>query len=114
MKKPEARLPAAPPQAPERPAPPPARPSPWEKPAAPPVVQPPVGPALQVKLNGKAMLLPGKPDGTPYYVMDLLEHSGIDFENLDRGVELQVNGQECAFSQELRAQDDVVIRYLET
>ena len=114
MKKPEARLPAAPPQAPERPAPPPARPSPWEKPAAPPVVQPPVGPALQVKLNGKAMLLPGKPEGTPYYVMDLLEHSGIDFENLDRGVELQVNGQECAFSQELRAQDDVVIRYLET
>mgnify|MGYP007025226543 CR=1 FL=1 len=36
-----------------------------------------------------------------------LEHSGIDFEHLDRGVELQVNGRECAFSQELRPQDDV-------
>jgi hypothetical protein len=69
---------------------------------------------LQVVLNGKALLLPRKPDGVPYYVMDLLEHSGIDFEHLDRGVELQVNGRECAFSQELRAQDDVVIRYLET
>lgn len=68
---------------------------------------------LQVVLNGKALILPAKPEGAPYYVMDLLEHSGIDFEHLDRGVELQVNGQECAFSQELRPQDDVVIRYLE-
>ncbi len=71
------------------------------------------GPSLQVMLNGKALILPGKPEGVPYYVMDLLEHSGIDFEHLDRGVELQVNGQECAFSQELRAQDNVVIQYLE-
>ena len=86
-----------------------------EKPAPPPVAKRPnLGPALQVALNGKTLLLPGKPDGTPYYVMDLLEHSGIDFEHLDRGVELQVNGRECAFSQELRPQDDVVIRYLET
>ena len=76
--------------------------------------QTPVGPPLQVMLNGKALLLPGKAGGTPYYVMDLLEHSGIDFEHLDRGVELQVNGQECAFSQELRPQDEVIIRYLET
>lgn len=68
---------------------------------------------LQVVLNGKTLILPAKPEGAPYYVMDLLEHSGIDFEHLDRGVELQVNGQECAFSQELRPQDDVVIRYLE-
>ena len=91
----------------EKPAAP--RPSPWEKTPEP----PPLGPALQVLLNGKSLLLPGKPDGTPYYVMDLLEYSGIDFEHLDRGVELQVNGTECAFSQELRSRDDVVIRYLE-
>ena len=45
--------------------------------------------------------------------MDLLEHSGIDFDNLDRGVELQVNGAECAFTQELRSGDNVIIRYLE-
>ena len=64
-------------------------------------------------LNGKALSLPGKGDGSPYYVMDLLEFSGIDFEHLDRGVELQVNGSECAFTQELRPQDDVIIRYLE-
>ena len=88
-------------------------PGPWEKKAAPAPAARPAAP-LQVVLNGKTLLLPGKPEGAPYYVMDLLEHSGIDFEHLDRGVELQVNGQECAFSQELRPQDDVVIRYLET
>lgn len=107
------------PRAEERsPVPPAPQPNPWEKPAAPApaprVIQPQLGPPLQVMLNGKALLLPGKPEGTPYYVMDLLEHSGIDFEHLDRGVELQVNGKECAFSQELRTQDEVIIRYLET
>ena len=107
---PRAEAPPPPPPAVERPAPP--APSPWKPPADP--VQRPSVPLLQVVLNGKALLLPRKPDGVPYYVMDLLEHSGIDFEHLDRGVELQVNGRECAFSQELRAQDDVVIRYLET
>ena len=90
-------------------------PNPWKKAPEPIVVaQPAPGPALQVMLNGKALVLPAKPEGAPYYVMDLLEHSGIDFEHLDRGVELQVNGQECAFSQELRSRDDIIIRYLET
>ena len=89
---------------PPRPEPPPAAP-----------VEPPrpLGRPLQLMLNGKQLKLPGKEDGSSYYLMDLLEFSGIDFEHLDRGVELQVNGRECAFSQELRPQDDVVIRYLE-
>ena len=64
-------------------------------------------------LNGRTLELPGKVEGGPYYVMDLLEQSEVDFEHLDRGVELKVNGAECAFTQELRPQDDVVIRYLE-
>ena len=65
-------------------------------------------------LNGQPLTLPEKEEGTPYYVMDLLEHSDIDFDNLDRGVVLQVNGTNCSFMQELKPQDDVVIRYLET
>lgn len=103
--------------------PPASRPNPWEKKAAAPPAEPaeavppeppkPLGKNIQVMLNGKQLRLPGKEDGSPYYVMDLLEFSGIDFEHLDRGVELQVNGRECAFTQELRPQDDVVIRYLE-
>lgn len=79
------------------------------------VPEPPksLGRPIQLMLNGKQLKLPGKEDGSAYYLMDLLEFSGIDFEHLDRGVELQVNGRECAFSQELHPQDDVVIRYLE-
>ncbi|NBI11393.1 cell division protein FtsA [Colidextribacter sp. OB.20] len=120
----------------ERPEPPASRPNPWERRPEPPRPAPerteppkpepprpepprpaeppkPQGRGVQVILNGKALSLPGKGDGSPYYVMDLLEFSGIDFEHLDRGVELQVNGSECAFTQELRPQDDVIIRYLE-
>lgn len=87
---------------------PPARPE--EKTPEPPKA---LGRPIQLTLNGKQLKLPGKEDGSAYYLMDLLEFSGIDFEHLDRGVELQVNGRECAFSQELHPQDDVVIRYLE-
>ena len=96
----EAR-PAPPEQAPARREPVPAAPAPR------------AGKALQVVLNGRTLELPGKVEGGPYYVMDLLEQSEVDFEHLDRGVELKVNGAECAFTQELRPQDDVVIRYLE-
>lgn len=73
----------------------------------------PQGKSIQVVLNGRTLELTDKADGSPHYVMDLLDLSGIDFEHLDRGVELQVNGTECAFTQELRPQDDIVIRYLE-
>lgn len=96
-------------------APPPAD---QVRPAPPPAVQaPPVlrtAKLIQVLLNGQPLTLPEKEDGSPYYVMDLLEHSGIDFDNLDRGVVLQVNGMNCSFMQELKPRDDVVIRYLET
>ncbi len=102
----------------ERPAPvPPPRQAPREEPKP---ISAAVATPLQsqrrpirVTLNGGPLQLPGKPEGAPYYLMDLLEHSGIDFENLDRGVELQVNGAECAFTQELRSGDNVIIRYLE-
>ena len=92
-----------------------ARPAPPEQAPArrEPAPAPRAGKALQVVLNGRTLELPGKAEGGPYYVMDLLEQSEVDFEHLDRGVELKVNGAECAFTQELRPQDDVVIRYLE-
>ena len=54
---------------------------------------------------------PGKPDGTPYYLMDLLDYSGIDFSRLERPVELSVNGEDGQFTQELRSRDEIVIRY---
>ncbi len=61
------------------------------------------------QLNGKPLLLPAKPDGQPHYMMDLLEHSGIDFQNLDRPVRLLVNGQPCSFQQILHEEDEVEI-----
>ncbi len=65
---------------------------------------------LYVYLNGSALILPGKPDGAPYYLMDLLDRSGIDFETLNCPVELLVNGEAGAFSQELKNNDQVIIR----
>ncbi len=57
------------------------------------------------------MILPPKPDGAPYYLMDLLQYSGIDFKHLDRPVRLRVNGQGCTFQQKLEQNDQVEIRY---
>ncbi len=96
-----------------KPEPPAPRPEPPPEPVRLPEPVRPKGKGVHVVLNGKPLDLPGKEDASPYYVMDLLDFSGIDFEHLDRGVELQVNGTECAFTQELRSQDDVIIRYLE-
>lgn len=65
---------------------------------------------LHLYLNDEAMDLPGKLDGSPYYLMDLLEYSQIDFQNLDRPVELLVNGKEAEFQQVLQENDSVIIR----
>lgn len=64
---------------------------------------------IQILLNGAPMTLPGKDNGLPYYLMDLLEHSGLDFNNIDRPVQLRVNGMECGFQQELKEGDRVSI-----
>ena len=64
---------------------------------------------LHITLNGESLTLPAKDEGGPYYLMDLLEYSGIDFENLDRAVRLEVNGEERGFQHELKQQDSVNI-----
>ena len=61
-------------------------------------------------LNGEPLVLPGKPEGGAYFLMDLLDRSGIDFETLNAPLVLQVNGMDCPFTQELRNNDQVVIR----
>ncbi len=97
---------------PVRPAAPPVS---TPAPAAPPVSAPPkpVQPApprgLHVELNGSPLFFPAKENDMPYYLMDLLQYSGIDFENLSRPVRLQVNGVEQSFQYELKNRDSVVI-----
>lgn len=120
------------PEEPERPASPPPVPAPAEEPPS--VAEPQPAPAREPKevppkppkaepvkplirkrevdilLNGKPMVLPPKENGQPYYVMDLLERSGVDFEKLEGPVRLTVNGKECGFSQAVKDRDSITIR----
>lgn len=61
------------------------------------------------QLNGAPLVLPAKASGQPYFLMDLLEHSGIDFSHLDKPVRLRVNGENCTFQQILNDGDEVEI-----
>lgn len=72
---------------------------------------PPAQPYISLFLNGQPIKLAPKADGSPYYVMDLLERSGMDFENIQRPVSLRLNGGECLFQQVLKAGDRVEIGY---
>lgn len=64
---------------------------------------------LRLRPNGQPLSLPPKPDGVPYYLMDLLERSGLDFQHLDCDVSLLVNGRDSAFQQVLQEGDAVEI-----
>lgn len=64
---------------------------------------------LDIVLNEKPLHLDGKEEGTPYYLMDLLKFSGLDFDHLERPVRLEVNGAECGFRQVLKDGDSVTI-----
>ncbi len=68
------------------------------------------GRRLEVMLNGKPLVLSGKESGLPYYLMDLLQYSGLDFDRLERPVRIEVNGVECGFRQLLKNHDTVTIR----
>ena len=63
-----------------------------------------------VFLNDRPLALAPKENGQPYFLMDLLEYSEIDFETLDRPVLLRVNGAESSFQQEIRTGDHIDIR----
>ena len=121
-------VPPLPPQAeePESPLPEPPAPEPQPKPLSPqseaetvreepPEPPKPVKPLIrkrevEILLNGKPLVLPPKENGQPYYVMDLLERSGVDFETLEGPVRLAVNGVECGFSQAVKDRDSITIR----
>ena len=65
---------------------------------------------LYFSLNGSSLYLPKKADGRPYYLMDLIQYSGIDLNAPMGRVRLQVNGEEGRFQQVLREGDIVLIR----
>lgn len=67
--------------------------------------------AIEVELNGEPLSLPGKGNGLPYYMMDLLQFSGLDLDHLDGPVRLEVNGEECGFRYVIKPRDCVTICY---
>ena len=96
-------------QPPEKPAPKPvaAEPEHESKPA--PVVR--RGESISVNINGNPMILHGKEDGEPYYLMDMLQYSGLDLDNLRGPVDMLVNGFMGQFTQRILSGDNIVIRY---
>lgn len=67
--------------------------------------------SCSIFFNGTPLDLPPKPEHAPYYLMDLLEYSGIDFKNVNRPVLLLVNGADASFQQLIHNGDHVDIRY---
>lgn len=61
-------------------------------------------------LNGAPLRLPPKEDDTPYYLMDMIQYSGIDLKNPKGRIELTVNGESGLFQQELKQGDSICIQ----
>ena len=64
---------------------------------------------LHFMLNDSELLLPKKEDGRPYYLMDLIQHSGINLDSPKGRVKLQVNGEDGRFQQVLKEGDHIFI-----
>lgn len=64
---------------------------------------------LSFHLNGKSILLEQKESLIPYYVMDMLAHTDVDFSKPQGVIELRVNGGEAGFQTELKNGDHVDI-----
>ncbi len=60
-------------------------------------------------LNDAPLKMPQKPDKTPYYLMDLLELSDIDFKSPGKLIEIKVNGEIAEFSTVLKDGDEIII-----
>lgn len=85
-------------------------PAPAPVPPMPAVTSRPVKKTIRIFLNDRALSLPIKDSGEPYYLMDMLQYSEIDFQNLDSQVIMEVNGVPCGFQTVLHDRDMVVIR----
>lgn len=64
---------------------------------------------IHFHLNGMPISLPGKADGTPYFLMDMIQYSGIDLKQPKGRIVLSVNGVQGLFQQELREGDNIRI-----
>lgn len=60
-------------------------------------------------LNDSIISLPAKESGEPYYLMDMIEYSGIDLKQPKGRIKLTVNGMMGMFQQELSEGDRIYI-----
>lgn len=67
------------------------------------------GGSILFQLNGSPLRLPRKENGGAYYLMDLLQYSGINLNNPKGTIELVVNGEPGMFQQKLREGDSITI-----
>lgn len=81
--------------------------APTPKPAPP---TPPPLPDITFYLNDAPLRLPPKEDGSPYYLTDMIQYSGLDLQNITGKVSLLVNGQEGRFQQLLKNGDTIYIK----
>ncbi len=66
-------------------------------------------PEVHFHLNGMPITLPRKADGTSYFLMDMIQYSGIDLKQPKGRIVLTVNGMQGLFQQELRDGDNIRI-----
>lgn len=76
--------------------------------------QPSISPApetngLYITLNGEPMTLQTDAEHPVYRLLDLLQYTGIDFDNLQNEVCLEINGQAAPFQQAIAMGDEVKI-----
>ncbi len=64
---------------------------------------------IHFHLNGMPISLPRKTDGTSYFLMDMIQHSGIDLKQPKGRIVLSVNGVQGLFQQELKEGDNIRI-----
>ncbi len=66
-------------------------------------------PEMHFHLNGLPITLPRKADGAPYFLMDMIQYSGIDLKQPKGRIVLTVNGIQGLFQQELKDGDNIRI-----
>ena len=67
---------------------------------------------VSFRLNGSALRLPVKEDGNPYYLMDMIQYSGINVHNPKGKINLAVNGEPGMFQQSLKPGDDLSLIHI--
>ena len=68
--------------------------------------------AVHLTLNRDSLALPAKPDGTPYYLVDMLNLVDMDLTKPEgRRIIIKVNGQDAAYLQMLADGDEIDIHW---